>query len=183
VSGRREAEPREAARGREGKSELAVLVACHTFLVAIPARSVVRLFLPDEVTPHIREGDALLGTVRAGDRTCVAWDLGRLLELEATKAAWVVVDVASEGRVLPVALRTGVCALVAEVRADLSLPGRIFKKRGLAFPAAFAANTLGVEVPALFGLWLDPARLLGSAEIAASRAALDDASSEGAVRR
>jgi hypothetical protein len=163
---------------REGKSELAVLVACHTFLVAIPARSVVRLFLPDEVTAHVKEGDALLGTVRAGDRTCAAWDLGQLLELPPTSQAWVVLDVVADGRPLAVALRTGVCALVAEVRAEAALPGRIFKKRGQAFPAAFAATSLGTEVPALFGLWLDPAKLLGRDEIAASRSILDRSSEE-----
>ena len=157
------------------RSELAVLVACHAFLVALPARSVVRLFLPHEVTDlALTEGRGpFLGTLRAGGRVCAAWDLGTMLELEPLSNAWAVLEVARGGAHATVALRTGVCALVAEVSPESSLPGRIFRSRAQAFPAAFAAASVDASLPALFGLWLDPARLFTDAELALARDAVD----------
>jgi hypothetical protein len=161
------------------QAELAVLVACHSFLVAIPAKRVARLVLPEEVSAVTGPSrGALLGSVRAGDRVCAAWDLGVLLELESLDRAWVVLD--GDGRGTPVALRTGVCALVAEVTPETSLPGRIFRRRAQAFPAAFAAESVDARLPALFGLWLDPARLFSEEELALSRSTVEHAREEGA---
>ncbi len=155
------------------RGELAVLVACHTFLVAIPTRTVVRLFMDEEVTSlRAEKHGALLGTVRAAGKACAAWDLGVLLDLEPLTRSWVVVDVEHGGARVPIALRTGACAFVTQVRPEASLPGRIFRARGRAFPAAFAASSLGAEVPALFGLWLDVARLFTDDELAASIAVI-----------
>jgi len=165
----------------KGRGELSVLVACHTFLVALPARSVVRLFLPGEVTERVTEtGDALLGTVRAADRLCAAWDLGRMLELDPLTSAWVVLDVERGGRRVSIALRTGVCALVVEVRPEAALPTRTFKARAQAFPAAFAASPYGPHDMALFGLWMDPARLFTDDELARSLDAVVRAREESA---
>jgi hypothetical protein len=164
----------------KGAAELSVLVACHSFLVAIPVRNVVRLYLHDEIGPLARtgQGGAQLGTIRADNRVCAAWDLGALLELAPLDRAWVVVDVERDGKRVPIALRTGACALVAPVRPDASLPGRIFRTREKAFPAAFAAASLEAQVPALFGLWLDVARLFTNEEVAASSAAIACAAQE-----
>src|SRR5205823_12803911 len=125
-------------------------------------------------------GTTFLGTLTVGGRVCAAWDLGALLELEPLAQAWVVVDVERGGARVPIALRTGVCALVAEVRPEASLPGRIFKKRGQAVPAAFAASSLDAQLPALFGLWLDPSRLFTDEEIALAKGAIDRAREENA---
>ena len=169
------------ALGPKGRGELSVLVACHTFMVALPARSVVRLFLPGEVTEHVSEtGNAFLGTVRAADRVCAAWDLGRMLELDPLTSAWVVLDVERGGRRVSLALRTGVCALVVEVRPEAALPGRIFKARAQAFPAAFAASPYGPQDMALFGLWMDPTRLFTDEELARSVDAVARARQESA---
>ncbi len=166
----------------KNKGELSVLVACHSFLVALPTRSVVRLFLPDEVTEVARDGEngAFLGTLRAGTRVCAAWDLGRMLELEPLDSAWVVLDVDRGGRRVSIALRTGVCALVVEVRPEASLPGRLFRARSQAFPAAFAASPYDPRGQALFGLWMDPARLFTDEEISLSRDAVARAREVGA---
>ncbi len=169
-----------SALAKKNAGELAVLVACHSFLVAIPTRSVVRLYLPDEVTNFRRtEGRApFLGTLEAGGRTCAAWDLGGMLELPDLHAAWVVLEVEHEGRAVSLALRSGACVLVTELRPEASLPGRIFRRRARAFPAAFAANHLELEVPALFGMWLDPARLFSREELTVSRDFVDRAERE-----
>lgn len=166
----------------KARSELAVLVACHAFLVAIPARAVVRLWLPEEAGPLTpsRPGSPHLGTLQVGAEVCAAWDLGRLLEQRALARAWVVLEVVRDGMRVPIALRTGVCALVTEVCADTSLPGRIFRARARAFPAAFAAATLVAGLPSLFGLWLDPAHLFTDEELALSREAIAHAQEETA---
>jgi hypothetical protein len=171
-------------RSPVAKKELAVLVACHSFLVAIPTRNVVRLFLPDEVSEvAIVEGrGGLLGTLVAGDRLCAAWDMATLLELAPLRSAWVVLDVDRGGQRASIALRTGVCALVAEIRPEASLPGRLFRTRAQAFPAAFAAQSTGTQMPALFGLWLDAARLFTDDELAASRDVIRRAREERAER-
>jgi hypothetical protein len=167
-----------------GRGELSVLVACHSFLVAIPARSVARLLVHDDVGPLARSAGTgpMLGTLRVGDRTCAAWDLGGLLEMPPLSRAWVVVDVALGAARVAIALRTGVCALVAEVRPEASLPPRIFRTRAHAFPAAFAASPIAAGVPALFGLWLDPARLFTDEELARSSAAIAHAHEESVKR-
>ena len=164
----------------KSRGELAVIVACHSFLVALPARSVVRLALPDEVTDAIlNAGDTpFLGTVRAGDRLCAAWDLGQMLELAPLTNAWAVLDVDHDGTKVSIALRTGVCALVVEIRAEASLPGRIFRSRARAFPAAFATESFDPTQLALFGLWTDPAHLFTSDELVLSRDAIARAREE-----
>jgi hypothetical protein len=171
---------------KAARSELAALVSCHSFGVAIPTRTVARLFLPEQVTAGELAGDAaLLGTIEAGERVCAAWDLGRLLGLSPLASSWVVLDVADEQGTLPVALRAGPCAMVAEVGHEAPLPARIFERRGEAFPSAFARTTRGDALPAqlgLFGLWLEPARLFTREERAASRSAIKRAEREQ-VRR
>lgn len=171
---------------KAAKSELAALVSCHSFGVAIPTRTVARLFLPEQVAAKELNGDApLLGSIEAGGRVCAAWDLGRILGLPALASSWVVLDVPDDHGALPVALRAGPCAMVTEVRHDAPLPPRIFERRGEAFPSAFATTARGDALPAqlgLFGLWLDPARLFTREERAASRSAIKRATREEARR-
>jgi hypothetical protein len=158
-----------------------VVVACHSFLVALPARSVVRLALPDEVTDAVwNAGDTpFLGTVRAAGRICAAWDLGQMLEMAPLTSAWAVLDVDYGGASVSIALRTGVCALVIEVRPEASLPGRIFRSRSRAFPAAFATASVDQAQPALFGLWTDPVHLFTRDELAQSSHAIAGAREKG----
>ena len=161
----------------KSRGELAVVVACHSFLVALPARNVVRLALPEEATDAVRSTDEspFLGTIRAADRLCAAWDLGQMLELAPLTNAWAVLDVGHRGTNVSIALRTGVCALVVEVQREASLPGRIFRSRARAFPAAFATASFANAQQALFGLWTDPAHLFTDDELERSREAIAQA--------
>ena len=144
--------------------ELGVVVRAHDLVVAIPARHVVRLVLPDEITV-LREGAP--GLVEAeGGETFAAWDLGEILGRESLDAAWVLARVPRPGAAdLKIALRTGACVVVETLPDALALPSALLATRARAFPAAFPARAN--HGGALYGLVLDLPRLLSPAEVLA----------------
>lgn len=141
---------------------LSVVVRCHHLLFAIGAHRVSRLLLGDEVPVEDDERRGAAVTV-AGHRFA-AWDLGELLALPATKDAWVVV--AGEGGLPPLALRTGPCVAVVELRGPTRLPTALFRARGRAFGAAYPTTSRAGALAAGGGLAiaLDPDRLLSADE-------------------
>jgi hypothetical protein len=142
-------------------------------LVAVPVRSVTRLVLPHEVEIVSEKHEAAsLGVVKIGGEAHAAWDLGELLGLDPIAAAWILFRVAHEGTTLSIALRTGACLMVQPLRPEVSIPGAVFSARGKAFPSAFATSSVRGKTPALYGLWLDPARLLTGDELSRSHAIL-----------
>jgi hypothetical protein len=148
------------------RSELCIVVSCHTFVVAIPARFVTRLVLDEDVTPAPDAGPEL---VQSGGERFVAANLGPLLELPALKEAWVLLHVPHAGGRVPIALRTGACLVVREVRVDAPLPQGLFKSRGDAVLGAFIAGaSRGFGGSTLYGLMLDVGKLWTDAELASA---------------
>lgn len=155
----------------EAQSELCIVVACHTFVVAIPARFVSRLVLNEDVTP----APAGPGLVQSGGERFVASNLGSLLELPALTEAWVLLHLPHAGTRVPLALRTGACLVVREVSVEAPLPPGLFNARGDAILGAFVADAArGLNGGALFGLVLNLAKLWTRAEL--------DAAAETAAR-
>lgn len=156
-------------------SSLSVLVECDALLCAIPTSSVARLLLDDEVTV-LSSGDdpERPSRLSIGKESWFGFDLGALLEVGSTRGAWVLLSLSLGGRPLPVALRTGRCVAVREVRGGIDLPGRAFRARPRALRSAFPLEGLGVPTQATCGTRLDPEGLLEGAPMRHALAALGD---------
>ncbi len=151
------------------RSELCIVVACHTFVVAIPTRFVSRLVLDEDVTPVAERPDL----VQAGAEAFVAASLGPLLGLPALAEAWVLLHVPHASHRVAIALRTGACLMVREVSVEAPLPRGIFEARGQAVLGAFVADAAhGFAGSTLYGLMLDPVRLWTGEELEAALSAL-----------
>ena len=152
--------------GRADDAELCVVVACHAFPCALPARRVVRLLLPDEVP------DAADGVIRAVDGVFAAWNLGELLQLGPLGDAWVLLHVPHRGATVPIALQTGVCLSVQPLATRFPLPPGLFHARPAALWAAFLAHEVRAGQAGLVGLHFDPARAWTAAELDQSASAV-----------
>jgi len=158
----------------EARSELCIVVACHTFVSAIPVRFVTRLVLVSDVSDA---ADAGPGLVRSGGELFVRADLGTLLELPPLASAYAVLHVPHAGGVVPIALSTGTCLVVREVAVEAPLPQGLFKARADAVRGAFVADSSrGFAGGVLYGLVLDlpklwtPTELDAAARLLAKRA-------------
>lgn len=150
----------------EAQSELCLVVACHTFVAAIPVRFVTRLVLNEDVTPAPVGGPAL---VQSAGEPFVAANLGTLLDLPPLREAWVMLQVPYAQGAVPLALRTGACLVVRDVRVEAPLPSGLFKARGEAMRGAFVADaSRGFNGGALYGLLLDVTKLWTRAELDAA---------------
>lgn len=150
-------------RRREAQPELCIVVACHTFVVAIPVRFVTRLVLNEDVTPA---ADGRAGLVQSGGELFFASNLGALFDLPALGEAWVLLRLPHAGGRVPLALRTGACLMVRAVSVEAPLPHGLFKTRGEAITGAFVADaSRGYEGEALYGLLLDIGKLWTGAEL------------------
>ena len=150
----------------EAQSELCLVVACHTFVVAIPVRFVTRLVLNEDVKPAPVGGPEL---VQSGSELFVASNLGALLDLPPLHEAWVMLQVPHAGGRVPLALRTGACLVVRELRVEAPLPTGLFRARGEAMLGAFVADaSRGFNGGVLYGLMLDVANLWTRAELDAA---------------
>ena len=157
----------------EAQSELCIVVACHTFVVAIPARFVTRLVLNEDVTPAPDGGP---GLVQSDGELFVASNLGPLLGLPPLGEAYVLLHLPHAGGRVPLALRTGPCLVVREVSVEAPLPHGLFKARGEAMLGAFVADaSRGLNGGALYGLVLDAANLWTRAELDAAAQAAEGA--------
>jgi hypothetical protein len=171
----------------EPAAELAVVVACHNLVCALPVRHVERLFLREEVelrAPAHRRPAApaarLPQVVYASGEPFAAWNLGSLLELPPVSTAWVLMRIPvprggepDPGPPVAIALRTGPCLVVQPMPAAAALPPGLFRARGEGIVSAFATSQLrGKRPEAALGLSLDPTRLLAHAELERSRAAV-----------
>jgi hypothetical protein len=148
---------------------LCVLVACHDLVCAIDAATTERLVLGDEVTR--RPGGAL---VESHGRVYVGWDLGGLLELPPTTAAWVLLHIPHRDRVLPFALRTGGCLAVRTLATTTGVPPRLFQRRPGAFARMFATEAV-LASRAPVGFLLDLRATWTRDELDAAARALDRA--------
>jgi hypothetical protein len=160
-------------------AELAVVVACHGLVCAIPVRHVERLFLREEIelgATHRRAtagGARLPQVVYAAGEPFAAWNLGTLLELSPVSIAWVLMRIPAEPTPVRIALRTGPCLVVQPMPRTAALPAGLFRARGGGIVGAFATAALrGKRVEAALGLYLDPERLWSPAELDGSRAAI-----------
>jgi hypothetical protein len=149
---------------------LCVLVRCHTLVVAVPARLVLRMALADEVATTRASNGALLA--RSGDAVLPAWDLGALLGLSSPTAAWLFLSVDGGAQPVSLALATGRCLAVRPLPAPTPLPSGLFKKHSDAVVGAFRVDdTLRSQGAGIVGVWLDPLRLLGATAITTAAAA------------
>lgn len=152
-----------------GKKSLVVLVRCHWLVCAVPARSVTRLVLPDEVSVSGASSPLL---VTSGGASWAGWDLGELFELGSEHAAWLLLQLADDSAPLNIALRTGTCLRVQELLAPFELPSNLFRARRPAFSGAFPVSEVAGELGTdhgVLGVLIDPTRLLRPGELDASR--------------
>lgn len=104
-----------------------------------------------------------------------AWDLGLLLGLQRTAHSWILFELASAGRTLKIALRTGPCLSVSTIEKRSALPPGMFVKRKGAVVAAFLASdasNLSATHANRAGIVVDPAKLWTPLELDSSALAL-----------
>ena len=99
------------------RSELCVVVGCHTFVSAIPTRFVSRLVLNEDV--EVAKQKEL---VYSSGETFVNANLGTLLGLPPLGEACVLLQVPHAGTRVAIALRTGPCLAVRDVCVEAPLP-------------------------------------------------------------
>jgi hypothetical protein len=167
--------PTEATTSLPGsRAELWLQAVCAGWLVAVRARHVDRLLLPEE--GRLLDDDprrvppACLGVLGTAGGLHSAWDLGLLLGFPPQDEAWVLVTLGAAS----VALRTGACVGIAPLPAtDVSvLPATLFRVRPGAIVAAFpAAAGRRQRQHAPVGLALDLEALLSDDERAHAEAA------------
>lgn len=156
---------------------LAVLVESSPLVCAIPTASVSRLLLDEDVVVVTPSDDPERpARLRVGNEHWLGFELGALLETDASRGAWVLLSLSLGGNALPIALRTGRCLAVREVPAGVALPGHLFRSRPRALRAAFPLTGLGVSSSAVCGARLDPEGLLEGEPIRNAIAALDERS-------
>lgn len=131
-------EPASATQ-RKGspRSELCVVVACHTFACAIPVRYVERLALDEDV----KAVPGRSAVVESNGERFAAANLGTLLGTPQLGQAWVLLRVPVANGVVPIALRTGPCLMVRQVAIEAPLLPGLFERRGAAVLGAFTAGT------------------------------------------
>jgi hypothetical protein len=148
--------------------ELCIVVACHTFVCAIPTRLVQRLALGQDLERVESGGDALL---RANGEWFAGADLGELLGLRPLDGAWALLKLSHRGHHVPIALRTGACLEVRNVAVEAPLAGGLFEQRGEAVLGAFVAEREHAR-DATYGLVLDVQSLFSAAELTRAESAL-----------
>lgn len=159
--------------------ELSVILECHALVCAVPALSVERLALRDEVTLEGPSTDLDgTSTVLASGTRFAAWDLAQLLELGPLDVAWILLRIPSSEGPVPIALRAGACLVVQRLPPPMPLPESLFRARARAIRGVFAASVRRAAGSGdTVGLALDPAHLFTAAELHRSRAAAARASS------
>jgi hypothetical protein len=126
--------PTPSGRGADMISRTAVLVPCGRHLLAFKADEIERIALPHHLQ-RVRLSPrgapvACLGTVRLQQQRYVAWDLGRMLELDVPGENWSVLHIDHEGTPLPLALRMPTCSTVVQFADDpMPLPGALTESR------------------------------------------------------
>jgi hypothetical protein len=170
------------APGPDG-ARMSVVLGCHHLVCALPIAGLDRLALPDAAKLRAAPGrpgsDSTGGVpapdvVRVGEQDFAAWDLGELLGLAPLSGAWVLLRVKYGGKDLPLALRTGPCFAVQELRRLMPLPPAIFQGHRPALSEAFATSAVRTaRLASNVGLWIDPARLWQPGELEASATMLE----------
>src|SRR5687768_1703907 len=110
--------PAPAAPPLLSRGELRLFVRCHEHLLSLPAPSIERIVLADELPAprglsafgiHDEAPPTSLGVLSAGNELWSAWDLGLLLGLPPLRAAWMLVRHDASGEPVRLAVRTGRC--------------------------------------------------------------------------
>jgi hypothetical protein len=151
-------------------SRLCVLSRCKWLVCAIPVDSITRLVLPEEVTvTGTTPGESMIA--HYGGRQWAAWDLGLLLEVGPTASSWMFLELPDAHGAIALALRSGICLRVQELRAELALPRELFRARRDAFAGGFAVSSVtdDSDEQGVLGVAIDLARLWTPAELESSR--------------
>jgi hypothetical protein len=174
-----------AAQDSRAREELCLYLDCAPYLLAVETRWVERLLLAEEVLVTEPDGSEIAADrplrgdaiVRAGGAAFAAWDLDALLEVKAGRRAWVLMQLPAAPRAAAVALRTGPCLFVRELKASVALPPGLFRSRTHAITHAFAAADVKAGAAAApVGIQLDPTRLFSNDELDRAQSTLTKAS-------
>lgn len=144
------------------------MLMCREILCALPAHSVRRLLLEDEVA---QQGPA----IRVGKESFLAWNLAERLGMAPTQGGWALVDVPAGTNQLTMALRITRCVSVRPTPPLITLPPGLFVLRPEAIRGGFLAGPDSTSEA--WGLALDPAHLWSSAELSTSHSLLRSQSS------
>jgi hypothetical protein len=148
------------------EGELGVFVACQHLVCVIPTEQVIRLILPTEAT------ELTPGVLLVNGQSFAIWDLGERLGLESAREAWCLVRVPYNSRELLLAIGTGRCWSVSQLRETKPLPRQLFRDKRSAISGAFAADP--ERHAALLGVQLDLLRLWTPAELKACETLLHE---------
>jgi hypothetical protein len=179
--------PRVGAGAGESSSSsiLCVVVACHGIAVAIPVERVLRLVLPDqleveETATTTKNKERRRRIVRVDEERFVVVNLGELFGLAPLGDAAVLLKIPHENASVTIALMTGVCLVVDQVRPEMSFPALAFRSRGYAFLGAFNAKTVaGATASSSYGVLIDPTSLLDHAELSMAMRDLQESDGGG----
>jgi hypothetical protein len=143
--------------------EVSLMLMCRHILCALPAHSVRRLLLEEEVS---LQGPA----IRVGKESFLAWNLAERLGMAPTQGAWALVDVPAGATLLTMALRITKCVSVRPTPPLVALPPGIFVLRSEAIRGGFVPGP--DAPPETWGLALDPTHLWSAAELSTSHSLL-----------
>lgn len=146
----------------------------HVFATSISA--IEQLVLADEVK-RLRTRAAATTTavpvVQVATRRYAAWNLGRMLELNASSSAWILLRIQHAGAELPLAVAVDRCLMVGPERQVTPLPPSMFRLRSNAMSGVFAADDFETDgVAAVAGFCMKPEALWTDAELETSAASL-----------
>ena len=146
---------------------LALLAECGDLVVAIDAMSILQIRRVDETTE--RAVNRRLSVLQLGGEREAAlvagWDLGKLLGIEMSASAWLIVELPGPDR--RVGFRVGRCVTVQPLPVCRALPRAIFTRRSQAIVAAFSTAAIPELTDHVSGIVVDLARVLGAGELAA----------------
>lgn len=171
-------------------SGLSVFVDASRFLCAVAATWVDRLLLLEELEVVVPKGTLRRPVheggsgARYGKEAFAVWDLPSLLGQDTTVHAWMLLRFPHGNREMRMALRTGACLFVDELKGSLAVPRGLFTDRPGALSAVFTASELKGrraleqgqakgKSQARLGFVVDPLQLWTETELALSAVTVD----------
>jgi hypothetical protein len=148
-------------------ARLALFAVCGDLVVAIDAMSILQIRRVEETTARAvnrRMSVLELDGERSGELVA-GWDLGELLGIEMSAAAWLIVELHGPHR--RVAFRVGRCVTVQPLPVCRALPRGIFIRRRQAIVAAFSTAAIPELADHVSGIVIELDRVLGDGELAA----------------